>query len=75
VSREAVLEKGDRFVGLYWVESVGWLEGGGVQFLVAGTGFLNQYGLAWSPDGAPESDSEVSYQHLQGPWYLWEWRL
>ena len=45
---------------------------GGMRFLVRGTGFLDPYGFAYSPEGKPPRIGEDTYWHLRGPWYLWE---
>ncbi|MDP9861741.1 MULTISPECIES: hypothetical protein [Streptosporangium] len=64
------LEVGGRWVGLYTLD---WAErtDGVVRFLVAGTGFIDRYGFAWSPGGEPPDDYGGAYHHLRGPWYEW----
>ncbi|MBT2233847.1 hypothetical protein [Nonomuraea sp. NEAU-A123] len=63
-------EIGDTWVGLYPLTSIEPNEGG-ARFLVSGTGFLDQYGFAWSPKGPPPEESHTGYTHMDGPWYLW----
>jgi hypothetical protein len=46
---------------------------GGMRFTVAGAGFLDPGGFAYSARGEPASvGSEDVYTHLDGPWYLWD---
>ncbi|MEZ0071075.1 hypothetical protein [Planotetraspora sp. GP83] len=66
-------ESGDRWVGLYPVTSIERIEGG-ARFLVSDTGFLDQYGFAWSPKAPPTEESRTVYTHMDGPWYVWESR-
>lgn len=64
----------DRWVGLYPLTSAEPIEGGGARFLVSGSGFLDLYGFAWSPEGPPQEESHTGYTHLRGPWYIWQSR-
>ncbi|WP_424527901.1 hypothetical protein ACOZ38_00625 [Sphaerisporangium viridialbum] len=61
-----------RWVGLFPVDNVQRL-GGGILFDIEGTGFLDGYGIAWSPKGEPgpgeDGYDRVRYEHLEGPWY------
>jgi hypothetical protein len=66
-------EHADQWVGLYPLTSIERIEGG-ARFLVSGTGFLDQYGFAWSPKGLPPDETHTGYTHLHGPWYVWESR-
>jgi hypothetical protein len=59
------------WVGPYALDQAEHLPGGGARFLIAGTGFLDPSGFAYSPDGPPPVLGEDSYQHLSGPWYQW----
>lgn len=58
----------------------------GYRFSVSDTGFTS-WGFAYSPDGPPPgpeiapyffvdglSEGADAYRHLQGPWYVWEYR-
>lgn len=60
------------WVGLYPLERAEPLENGGARFVVSDTGFLNRYGFAWSPKGPPEEGTGGGYEHIRGPWYVWE---
>ena len=70
-SGPASTDDADQWVGLYPLTSISRTEDG-ARFLVDGTGFLNQYGFAWSPKGPPAEESHTDYTHIQGPWYIWE---
>ena len=61
-----------KVVGLFDAE---WIEpfDGGYRFLIEGTGFLNPYGFAYSPNGPPpDIGGEDYYEHFSGPWWIWE---
>ena len=59
-----------RRIGLWEVDRAERVRGG-MRFLVSGTGFLDPIGFAYSPAGPPPVIGEDSYEHLDGPWYLW----
>lgn len=61
-------------VGLWEVGRVETFDGG-VRFTVAGAGFIDDDGFAYSPAGRPPTRGDDSYQHLDGPWYLWHRRF
>jgi hypothetical protein len=58
-------------VGLYWARNIERV-GGVVRFQVAGSGFGNNTGFAYSPTQEPPNLGEDTYEHLYGPWWLWE---
>jgi hypothetical protein len=46
--------------------------GDGVRFVVAGAGFINPVGFAYSPAGIPDGDPETdTYRRISGDWWLW----
>ncbi|WP_336210938.1 hypothetical protein [Nonomuraea sp. LPB2021202275-12-8] len=57
-------ESDSQWVGLYPLTSIERIEGG-ARFLVSHTGFLDQYGFAWIPQGAPPPSDE--YQAYEQP--------
>jgi hypothetical protein len=57
-------------IGLYRVSRVEPIPGG-MRFVIDGTGFLDRWGFAYSPNGAPASGGLDEYEHFRGPWYLW----
>lgn len=61
-------------VGLYGVKKI---EGfpGGMRFVVAGAGYINREGFAFSPNGVPPRIGDDYYVHFYGPWYLWTERF
>jgi hypothetical protein len=61
-------------IGLYEVDRVETFDGG-LRFTVAGTGFIDGAGFAYSPRGRPTDGPDNSYDHLDGPWYLWFWHF
>lgn len=69
LSRPQTLAQPD-WVGWFPVHNVEAFPGG-VRFLVRGTGFLDQFGLAYSPDGPPPGTMDHHYRHLSGDWYVW----
>jgi hypothetical protein len=60
----------DQRVGLYRATEIERLVDS-VRFKVAGTGFGDNAGFAYSPNRAPPSSAEDTYIHLDGPWWLW----
>jgi hypothetical protein len=60
----------NRRLGVYSVDRVETITGG-MRFLVKGTGFMDQEGFAYSPNGPPQAIGEDYYTHFSGPWYLW----
>lgn len=62
-------ESGGRWVGLFSMSSIQRADGA-VLFSVRDTGFLDQYGFAWSPDGGPWLENG-EYTHIKGAWYEW----
>jgi hypothetical protein len=63
-------EISDRRVGLYWAKDIERVRGA-VRFHVAASGFGNSTGFAYSPEREPPNLGEDTYEHLQGPWWLW----
>ncbi|MFF4197808.1 hypothetical protein [Nonomuraea sp. NPDC001831] len=61
----------EQWVGLFPLTSIERVPGG-ARFLVSDTGFIDRYGFAWLPGGAPAEESHSEYTHLEGPWYVWE---
>jgi hypothetical protein len=57
-------------IGLWQVDRAERVRGG-MRFLVAGTGFLDPVGFAYSPQGTPPVIGEDDYVHLEGAWYVW----
>lgn len=58
------------WIGVYPVERVEAFQGG-MRFLVAGTGFMDSGGFAYSPNGPPPRIGEDYYHHLWGGRYQW----
>ncbi len=59
------------WIGLYPVERVERTPNG-MRFLVAGGGFIDRWGFAYSTDGPPANvDGNDSYEHLDGAWWIW----
>jgi hypothetical protein len=71
----------DGVVGLFEVRDYE-RAGSGARVTIVGAGVLEDWGLAYSPSGPPgpaiEADPPVGvreYRHLDGPWYVWEFRF
>ncbi|MER6577235.1 hypothetical protein [Nonomuraea sp. NPDC001023] len=64
----------EQWVGLFPLTSIERVPGG-ARFLASDTGFIDRYGFAWLPGGAPAEESHSEYTHLEGPWYVWESRF
>jgi hypothetical protein len=59
------------WIGLYAVERVEQIPNG-MRFVVAGGGFIDGWGFAYSTDGAPANvDGNDDYEHLDGNWWIW----
>ena len=59
------------WIGLYPVERVERTPNG-MRFLVAGGGFIDKWGFAYSTEGPPANvDGNDSYDHLDGAWWIW----
>jgi hypothetical protein len=58
-------------IGLFSVERAERIPGG-FRFIVSDTGLFDESGFAYSPDGSPAILGEDTYEHLEGPWYVWE---
>jgi hypothetical protein len=54
-------------VGLFEVKQI-WTYNGGV-YLVTGSCWMDENGIAYFPSGAPPAQSKTSYRRLFGPWY------
>jgi len=63
-----------RRIGLWEVGRVETFDGG-VRFTVGGAGFIDEDGFAYTPRGRPPTRGDDSYEHLDGPWYLWHWHF
>jgi hypothetical protein len=64
----------DTWVGLYRARNV-WRTQNGVQFWVRGSGFVDQEGWAYFPNGPPPPTKDDTFTHVAGSWYLLHWRF
>lgn len=59
------------WIGLYPVEHVERI-GNGMRFLISGSGFIDQVGMAYSTDGEPHGiDGTDEYRPIGGGWWTW----
>lgn len=45
------------------------------QFVIDGAGFIDPVGFAYSEKGPPPAVSPSTYEHWDGPWYVWTERF
>ncbi len=72
-AKQALVQQAPTTPGRIGLWEVGRVEtfDGGVRFTVAGAGFIDEDGFAYSPGARPPTRGDDSYEHLDGPWYLW----
>ncbi len=47
---------------------------GNVRFITSQDGLMDDAGLVFAPNGAPERSRKCTYTHLSGPWWHWHRR-
>ncbi len=64
----------NRRIGIYQTSTIERIDGT-IRFFVAGAGFIDRYGFAYSPDGLPAGSGLDHYDALDGGWYVWVQRF